>query len=301
MIRNVSRTMAVTAAIMLAAALGACSDKTEKKEAAAEDASQTSAGDGCDAGKCPDAMEPTYGKLGLAEHCSFGPQDDATGCFVCTPRDLPRKLCIDIDPGFDPAKNCEHDQDLMTCNVKADGEAFEFDFSEQSQIEKIYNKIPLFLLGAKVLVGGKMKDNPAAKDLLFGCFDSVLAHKKAIFTKGDLTGLLDEVGVHVKKAKPDLKDADIATVKKAMQGAADKLQESYADGKMEDEDFLQFAHGVLTALPKELIGNTLQELNIEEIMASLQASGNQDVIEDLITNAGSTEEAVNGAANAGGG
>jgi hypothetical protein len=291
--------LSFAAAAFVLAGLTACSDTSEKKEDNAADASQPAAEE-CADNKCPAKMKPTYGKLGLAGHCSYSLQD-TLGCFSCTPRDLPRTVCTDVDPGFVPETGCEYDLDLMTCNVKAEGEPFEIDFSEQTQMEKIYNKIPLFLLGAKVLIGGKLKDKPVEKELLFGCFDAVLTHKKAIFTKGDLTALLDEVGAQVKKAKPELKDEDIAAVKKSMKAAADKLQESYGDGKIEDKDFLEFAQGVLSSLPAELLGNTLQQLDITEILNSLQANGSTDVIQDILTNGGTAEEAVNAAENAGAG
>lgn len=261
-----------------------------ENNAVVADQDQPCAGEGCDS----KTEESSFGTLGLAGHCEYS-KEDAKGCFVCTPRDLPRKMCVDVDADFDPAKSCEYDLDVMTCKVKGDAEDFEFDFSEQTQIEKIYSKIPFLLLGAKVLIGSKLKDQPKMKELLFASFDSVLAHKKAAFTNGDLGPLFDEIGAHVKKAKPDLDDAKIKTIKEVMLKAAAVLSESYADGKMDDGDFLLFAHSLLSAFPPELLGNVLEQLDIEKILASLQASGNQDIIDELINTAGgSTGDVVSG-------
>lgn len=266
--------------LMAASVLAACSEKA-KEDSDSAAGQQRQQEEPCTEG-CED--DQTFGELGLASHCSFSKDVAGKGCFVCSPRDLPRSVCVEVDELFDPAKACEHDLDLMICRVRTGAVDFQFDFSEETQFEKIYAKIPLFFLGAKVVIGSKLKDKPVIKELLFSSFDSILKHKKAVFTQGDLSLLLDEVGMHLKKAKPSLKDSDIAAAKAAMKAAADKLIEANIDGKMEDGDFLTFAHSVLSAMPSELVGNTLEELDIQEVLSSLASNGNTDAIEDLITN-----------------
>lgn len=258
-------------------------DKADKSAAAtSEDGSATK--EECSGDSCGQTTEKrTYGKLGLADHCKYEPKD-SQGCFTCAPRDLPIVKCVDVDGNFDPAKACEYDLDMMSCIVQDGQTAFEFDFDEPSQMETIYNKIPLFLLGAKVLIGGKLKDDPVAKELLFSSFDSVLAHKKEIFN-GNVSPLIDEVAGHVKKAKPDIADEKVQQVKDGLKKACDELALSYADGKMDDKDFLQFALAVVSAMPPELIGNVADQLDIEKVVASLGASGSKDIITDIMTNA----------------
>ena len=256
--------------------------KDDDKEKTA-DSSQPSecSGDECEKTSNVPAIEPTYGTLGLAGHCTFN-KKEGEGCFTCTPRELPRTVCTPIDDSFDPTKSCENDTDLMTCKVKIEGEAFEFDFSEQTQIERIYSKVPFFLLGAKVYIGNKLEGNPVARDLVFASFDSIVKFKKDFFTTGDISGFLTEFEVHLKKAKPDTDAAKFAVIKKSLEDAIASFAESYADGKMDDKDFLTFAYKIIQAMPADLYGTMLDELNIDDIMKSLDESGNQDVIEELL-------------------
>ena len=229
------------------------------------------------------AIEPTYGTLGLAGHCTYN-KKEAEGCFTCTPRDLPRTICTEIENGFDPATSCESDADIMTCKVKVAGTDFEFDFSEQTQIERIYSKVPFFLLGAKVYLGNKLESNPVARDLVFASFDSIIKFKKDFFTTGDISGFLVEFEAHLKKAKPETDSAQFAVIKTAIEGAVAAFAESYSDGKMDDKDFLTFAYKIIQAMPKDLYGNMLEELDIDSIMKSLNESGNEDVIEEILNN-----------------
>jgi hypothetical protein len=265
------------------------SAQNSEKEKASETSSQTKE---CSEAECPKssapAIEPTYGTLGLAGHCTYN-KKDAEGCFTCTPRDLPRTVCTKIDENFDPSKGCENDTDLMTCKVRAEGESFEFDFSEQTQIERIYSKVPFFLLGAKVYIGGKLEDNPVARDLIFASFDSIIKFKKDFFTTSDISGFFAEFEVHLKKAKPDIDTAKLAEIRKAIEGSLAVFAESYSDGKVEDKDFLNFAYKFVQALPPELGGSLIGELNIDEIMKSLDESGSENVIEELLNNAGSAQ------------
>ena len=164
----------------------------------------------------------------------------------------------------------------------SDSPGFEFDFSEQTQIERIYSKVPFFLLGAKVYLGSKLEGNPVARDLIFSSFDSIIKYKKEFFTVGDLSGFFVEFEAHLKKAKPDTDAAKFALVKKSLEEATASFAEAYSDGKIDDKDFLTFAYKLVQSLPADLYGNVLNELNIDDIMKSLDESGNQDVIEELI-------------------
>jgi hypothetical protein len=280
--------------LMLPAFIVGCSiipdfsgQNSEKEQAS--DPSQTKE---CSGAECPKseaaAIEPTYGTLGLADHCTYD-KKEAEGCFTCTPRELPRTVCTKIDENFDPSKGCENDPDIMTCKVRADGESFEFDFSEQTQIERIYSKVPFFLLGAKVYIGGKLEDNPVARDLIFASFDSIIKFKKDFFTTGDISGFFAEFETHLKKAKPEIDATKLAEIRKSIESGLAVFTESYSDGKVEDKDFLNFAYKFVQALPQDLGGSLIGELNIEAIMKSLNESGSEDVIEELLNNAGSAQ------------
>ena len=273
----------ISAAGLLAMGCSMIPGAKEEDKAKTAESSQSSECSGTDCQKSVNktAIEPTYGTLGLAGHCTYN-KKDSEGCFTCTPRDLPRTVCTVIDESFDPATSCENDTDLMTCKVKAEGESFEFDFSEQTQIERIYSKVPFFLLGAKVYLGSKLEGNPVARDLIFSSFDSIIKYKKEFFTVGDLSGFFVEFEAHLKKAKPDTDAAKFALVKKSLEEATASFAEAYSDGKIDDKDFLTFAYKLVQSLPADLYGNVLNELNIDDIMKSLDESGNQDVIEELI-------------------
>lgn len=283
------RFITVIAAAGFFTALCACSgipDLSAKKDDAKSTDAAAEQDQPCSGADCESPAEDnSFGTLGLASYCEYS-KEDAKGCFVCTPRELPQKMCVDVDTDFDPAKSCEYDLDIMTCKVKTDGEDFDFDFSEQSQIEKIYSKMPFLLLGAKVLIGGKLKDNPVAKDLIFAAFDALIKHKKAAFSNGDVGPLFDELGVLVKTAKPEFDDAKITAIKDSMKKTAILFTAAYADGKLDDADFLNFAHGLVSALPEDMVGTVLEELDVDKILQSLQASGNQDIIDEIINSAG---------------
>lgn len=80
-----------------------------------------------------------------------------------------------------------------------------------------------------------------------------------------------------------------------MRKAAAQLEATFTEGKVEDAAFLTFASGMLGAMPEELMGSVMEQLDIGKILSSLQAGGNQDIIDELLANAGgSTEDIVSG-------
>jgi len=263
------------------------SSKNENEEKAADVAPSDCVDSECAKDKTNTELEPTYGTLGLAGHCTFDKKQEE-GCFTCIPRDLPITICTTIDESFDPSTRCENDADLMTCKVKVEADAFEFDFTELTQIERIYSRVPFFLLGAKIYIGNKLEDNVVARDLVFATFDSIIKFKKDFFTTGDVSNFMVEFEAHLKKAKPDLEPSRFVTIKNSLEAAMASFADAYANGHISDKDFLSFAHKLVQALPPELAGNLLKELNVEEIMKSLEETGNLGVIEELINNAGPT-------------
>ncbi len=219
-------------------------------------------------------------QFGLADFCTFAKNDKGEGCFTCTPRDLPDTRCSAIPADFDATKACTHDLDEMSCEL---GEKdFVYDFNEESKDEKLYNKIPLLLIGAKALLADKLKDKPEVKELVYGALDIVNNYKKDIFTNADLGPMVDELAAVVKKAKPEYDQAKIDEFKAQAKPIIKAMQDKRAAGKLDTASMLTTFTDVLNQLPPDLVAPLLENLDIAKITAALSGAGGDDSIQALI-------------------
>jgi hypothetical protein len=226
-------------------------------------------------------------KLGLAEFCTFEKSDKGEGCFTCTPRDLPNTKCTNIPADFDPAKMCKHDLDQMSCDLGGT-EEWVYDFGEESKDEKLYNKIPLLLFGAKALLSEKLADNAELKELIFGALDVVDKYKKDIFTNGSLDPMVDELAAIVKKAKPEFDQGQIDDFKAQAKATIKAMQDKRASGKLDTAGMLSTFTDVLNQLPPDLVAPVLENLELDKIIGALTGSGGGG-LEDLLGAFGGTK------------
>lgn len=232
---------------------------------------------------CEKADEPLdeTTSFGLASYCTFAKSEKGEGCFTCTPRDLPDTRCTAIPEGFDPATACQHDLDEMSCKITGDKD-FVYDFNEESKDEKLYNKIPLLMIGAKALLADKLKDKPETKDLVYGAIDIIDTYKKTIFTNGDLDPMVDELAALVKKAKPEYDQAKIDEFKAQAKPIIKAMQEKRAKGQLDTAGMLTTFTEVLNKLPPDLVFPIMESLDLNKITSALSGSGGDDAIQQLL-------------------
>lgn len=219
--------------------------------------------------------------FGLADFCTFAQNAKGEGCFTCTPRDLPDTRCSAVPEGFDPKTACQHDLDTMTCKVTGDKD-FVYDFNKESNDEKLYNKVPLLLIGAKALLADKLKDKPETKELVYSALDVVDKYKKDVFTNGNLDPMVDELAAIVKKAKPNYEQAKIDDFKAQAKSIIKGMQEKRAKGQLDTASMLTTFTDVLNQLPDDLIAPIMENLDLSKITSALSGAGGDDAIQALL-------------------
>ena len=307
----------VAAFALVAMTFTAGCSKEEKKELAAQDATQCGAAAGAASGSgsaagLTDCLATASGSgaaevasgsgakptlaAGLFDYCQWA-ANDAGGCFTCTPRDLDLVKCVkDAKSGFDPSKDCHANSDLesLSCDVNGSSD-WSWNLGEETKTEQLYGELPLVLAGAKLLLGGKLANDPVKKEAVLGVIDILGAHAKEIFNGGDLGAAAREIAVVVKKAKPALKDDELAMMVQAVTSISQSVAEKRKNGTFADADVLTLVAGFVTSLPSDVIGKEVGGFDVSTLAETLAGGGN---LESLVSLLGSPAASASDATSA---
>ncbi len=235
----------------------------------------------------------------LFDFCKWNPNDKGGGCMICTPRELELLKCAkDVKAEFDAAKDCNGNADtnVLSCEMGTN-EEFVWDLSQSTRTESIYEKLPLLITGAKILLGEKFKNDPKG-DVIMGALDVFAKHAKTIFNNGDVGPVADDLAALAKKAKPAIKDEELQSIKTQMASTINSIQAKRKNGEFADADMVTLIAGFITNLPSDLIGDGLGGLDLNVLTQALAGGSSGDLLSILAGTAG--KSSGSGAASASG-
>lgn len=240
----------------------------DKKDDGTDNAAQDCASDASECSADGEIDELT--KYGLAEFCSFDAEsgENQEGCFHCTPRVIPLVACRNVSATFNPEKDCIHDLDGMTCTLGINS-IFEWDFGIRTKIELLYERLPLLVLGAKFMLGKKLKDLPTQKALVIGALDLIEAHRRELFVDGDLGPVADAIAALVKTAAPEISGKDRDALRAAVLEVLSTTRSKAQAGTLAESDLLALVKTVLNDLPGDLAAGLPETFDLQSILESL--------------------------------
>lgn len=208
---------------------------------------------------------------GLPDGCAARPGGGQL-CITCKPRDLPITQCGQSSlASFDPEAQCSHDLDQLVCDFGED-ETFTMDLEARSPLEEIYERVPLLIFGAKLLLGSKLDNMPSEKEALYKVLDVVGAHSLELFTCGDVTPLIDEIASVAEDFNPAFSTEQMAGFKTQAALGATAFTAACKLGQVSDAGVITAASAVLKALPAGL-GDRFGDIDLTGVLAALSAGG----------------------------
>jgi hypothetical protein len=208
---------------------------------------------------------------GLPDGCAARPGAGQL-CITCKPRDLPITQCGQSSlASFDPEAQCSHDLDQLVCDF-GDDETFTLDLEKRSPIEEIYDRVPLLIFGAKLLLGSKLDNLPAEKEALYKVLDLLQSHRLDLFTCGDITPLIDEIAAVAEDYNPAFSTEQMAGFKTQAAIGATAFTAACKLGQISDQGVITAAAAVLKALPAGL-GDRFGNIDLTGVLAALSAGG----------------------------
>lgn len=217
---------------------------------------------------------------GLPEHC----QVQQTGyqiCLKCSPRDLPITVCAESQlTEFAPAERCSHDRRQIVCDFDSD-QYFNFDLERRSSLEDIYERVPLLVFGAKLVLAGQLNSFPREQKLVVDVLDTMQKYAKTFFTCGDLQPAVIEIGALIKTAMPEIPPAFLAMFQ-SQGSVAVSLFRRACQSALDDNIVVDW----LAAMVKQVVSpaGLGSDLNLVAILSALNTQGHDAQINQILGN-----------------
>lgn len=206
---------------------------------------------------------------GLPQNCELSPTDDDQVCISCTPRELPIRQCsASALASFDVTTRCSHDLNEIVCDLDLP-ELFTFDLENSSPTENLFDRIPMLVFAAKLLLGSKLDGQSDAKKALFDALDSLEQNSRALFTCGDASPAINDFAAAAKMYQPSLSTADIDAFKAKAQAGLREFTSLCKSGQITDRTVMDMLQVWFQALPGE-IGQLIGPSDLAAILASFQ-------------------------------
>lgn len=217
-----------------------------------------------------DALPITYllDAPGVPEHC----QVQHSGyqiCMKCSPRELPIKFCAESQlDEFNADTRCSHDERQIVCDFDTD-QYFNFDLERRSSLEEIYERVPLLVFGAKLVLLGQLEGFPREQKLVTQVLDTMQRYAKTFFTCGDLKPAVVEIAAVMKALLPDVPPAFILMFESQASTAVQFFQK-VCEATFSDQVVVDW----LAAMIKQVVSPSGLggELNLMAILSALKVN-----------------------------
>lgn len=224
-----------------------------------------------------DVPEDPAGKLtktGIPDFCKVSEKEPL--CFTCKPRGFPLRTCSETYSGdLKTNKACTHRNGTLTCELP-NSHVLEFNYSEPSQQEQVYNSFETILAGAKAYAVREFgRGDPKLETLLGETIDLLGKHKDTIFFGDDFTKVIDDVAKVVQNYNPDVSEEALDHLKTKLNETFQKMLKKRQDGKFGDPEIVGLVGALLSELPDSVVN--ADGISIEAILGILGGGDDSSV------------------------
>jgi hypothetical protein len=224
---------------------------TNKKQEMPRPTEQTADQSSQDKSKIQTVETAAASRSGIPSFCTGIDGDDA--CVSCRPRELEIKRCFTKPEAlsYNFGATCTHTNDEVSCKQKGDA-PFRLSLAE-SAVEKAYKIFPLVILGAKIYINDRLKENvpTAAKqvEIAEAILDLFGEHRETLFTGSAIPEFVAKAIELAKKFDKDFTEEKAAAYKPKLTAILESWKKAVEQNRFDTELAKNLVQVFVSAIP----------------------------------------------------